>query len=224
MWCACGRRRELPQRVHADTHATLRAQAVSAAVIHALCVWWQPFGAVADAREHGIGFFEFDREGLPAGPSALLWAAPAWATPWLVALSQAALLCCPLCTFCFGHLSFYGVAQGLGRGGPDTDVSAARRGGEAVAASKEGASLLHSFPYSWVRHPMMTCILAGVWLHPLWTAPRLLFAVGLTVYVVVGTLFEEAALTREFGDAYLDYSARVPMFCPRPRASKRKSS
>ena len=37
---------------------------------------------------------------------------------------------------------------------------------------------------------------------------------AMSVFIVVGILFEEADLTHVHGDAYLDYCAAVPMLVP----------
>lgn len=76
-------------------------------------------------------------------------------------------------------------------------------------------------PYVWVRNPMLTAVFAflfglGFCLHSpamvaLWTP------VFLLLNVVELKRVEEPELVRRFGDAYLEYRARVPMFVPRRR-------
>src|SRR5213078_2684212 len=57
-------------------------------------------------------------------------------------------------------------------------------------------------PYRFVRHPLMTGLLLVFWCTPHMTGSQLVFALAMTGYVVVGTLHEERALLRRFGDAY----------------------
>jgi protein-S-isoprenylcysteine O-methyltransferase Ste14 len=38
--------------------------------------------------------------------------------------------------------------------------------------------------------------------------------IGLTVYILIGALFEERKLLREFGEAYAEYRRRTPMLIP----------
>jgi protein-S-isoprenylcysteine O-methyltransferase Ste14 len=70
--------------------------------------------------------------------------------------------------------------------------------------------------YRWVRHPLYTAGLAFLWLSPLMTTSTLALFTGLSLYLYIGSLFEERRLVREFGQAYLDYQHRVPRLMPRP--------
>ena len=76
--------------------------------------------------------------------------------------------------------------------------------------------------YRFDRHPIMTGVLVGLWAAPDMTLGRLLFAAGLSAYVVVGVHFEERALRRQWGEAYERYRRRVPSLVPtvQPMASK----
>ncbi len=69
-------------------------------------------------------------------------------------------------------------------------------------------------PYRFVRHPLMTGLLLVFWCTPHMTGSQLVFALAMTGYVVVGTLHEERALLRRFGDAYAAYARLVPMVTP----------
>lgn len=68
--------------------------------------------------------------------------------------------------------------------------------------------------YRWVRHPLYTAGLLLIWLLPVMTANLLALNLGLTLYIVVGAMFEERKLLGEFGQAYQDYQRRVPMLVP----------
>jgi protein-S-isoprenylcysteine O-methyltransferase Ste14 len=68
--------------------------------------------------------------------------------------------------------------------------------------------------YRYVRHPLYAAGLAFIWLMPYMTASILIINAALTVYVVVGALFEEAKLRRTFGQVYADYAAVTPMLIP----------
>jgi protein-S-isoprenylcysteine O-methyltransferase Ste14 len=46
------------------------------------------------------------------------------------------------------------------------------------------------------------------------TVGGLLFAGGLTLYILIGLRFEERSLRASFGSAYTDYAARVPALLP----------
>jgi protein-S-isoprenylcysteine O-methyltransferase Ste14 len=47
------------------------------------------------------------------------------------------------------------------------------------------------------------------------TAGRLLFALGLSVYILIGVAFEERDLLAQFGEHYRRYRAEVGMLMPR---------
>ncbi len=68
--------------------------------------------------------------------------------------------------------------------------------------------------YRFDRHPIMSGILVGLWATPDMTLDRLVLALGLTVYLIIGVHFEERALRRELGHVYEDYARRVGTLVP----------
>jgi protein-S-isoprenylcysteine O-methyltransferase Ste14 len=68
--------------------------------------------------------------------------------------------------------------------------------------------------YLWVRHPLYAAGLLLLWLTPVMSQNSLVVFLAATVYLIVGALFEERKLEREFGQAYTDYKAATPMFIP----------
>ena len=68
--------------------------------------------------------------------------------------------------------------------------------------------------YRWVRHPLYTAGLVFIWLTPVMTVNLLAMNTGLTIYIVVGALFEERKLLHEYGQAYADYCKSTPMLVP----------
>jgi methanethiol S-methyltransferase len=68
--------------------------------------------------------------------------------------------------------------------------------------------------YKFVRHPIQTGVLIGMWAVPVSTLSHLCFAGGMTLYIFIGLYFEERDLQREFGKTYLDYMARVKRLVP----------
>lgn len=70
--------------------------------------------------------------------------------------------------------------------------------------------------YRYIRHPIMMGFLVAFWVTPHMTMGHMLFAGGMTVYILVGVKLEERDLIAAFGDRYRDYRGEVPMFVPRP--------
>ena len=68
--------------------------------------------------------------------------------------------------------------------------------------------------YHWMRHPLYTAGLLFIWLTPVVSQNSLVVFIAATVYIIVGALFEERKLEREFGAAYDEYKAATPMLIP----------
>jgi protein-S-isoprenylcysteine O-methyltransferase Ste14 len=123
---------------------------------------------------------------------------PLWRTSrWLVVLPLAAMAGLSWVNLRFDHLGLFGVRQAWGQG-------------REPAAEQ----LLVVGPYRFIRHPLMACLLAFLWLEPIMPPGLLLLSGGLTAYILVGVVLEERDLLRRFGPAYADYRRRVPMFLP----------
>jgi len=59
-------------------------------------------------------------------------------------------------------------------------------------------------------------VVAVLTLLPVMTTSTLALYLGYTLYIVIGSRFEERQLTAEFGQPYLDYRQRVPALIPQP--------
>lgn len=70
-------------------------------------------------------------------------------------------------------------------------------------------------PYLWVRHPLYGCVLVLIWSAPDVTLDRLCFNVLWSVWIVLGSLWEENDLAAAFGEPYRHYQETVPMLIPR---------
>lgn len=69
--------------------------------------------------------------------------------------------------------------------------------------------------YEYVRHPIQTGVLIGVWATPVMTTTQLVLSVGFTLYIFVGLWFEERDLVAIHGDSYLQYQAKVGKLFPK---------
>lgn len=123
------------------------------------------------------------------------WAARAigaafWAG-WLLLLVSSLLL---------SHLEMFGLRQIAAR--------VLRRG---MAAPQFRTPLL----YRHVRHPLYLGLLIAFWATPRMTAGHLLFAIGATVYILLGIRLEERDLVALFGQRYREYQRKVGMLLPR---------
>jgi protein-S-isoprenylcysteine O-methyltransferase Ste14 len=78
---------------------------------------------------------------------------------------------------------------------------------------KSGALVVHGL-YKAVRHPLYTFSLLFLWLTPSVSQNSLTVYIGSTLYILIGTYFEERKLLREFGEAYAEYKKSTPMLIP----------
>ena len=120
---------------------------------------------------------------------ALLWSL--FGLGWLVVL---------LSTFLINHFELFGLQQVF-----------ARLRQRALPETEFRTPLLYRF----VRHPLYVGLLLSFWSVPVMTAGRLLFALGFSVYILIGIAFEERDLLAQFGERYRRYRAEVGMLLPR---------
>src|SRR5262245_58624684 len=115
-----------------------------------------------------------------------------FATGWLTVLGT---------TFLINHFDLFGLRQVwlAFRGVPYTQLRFAT-----------------PWPYRVVRHPLYVGWLAVFWATPTMTAAHLLFAVGMTVYILAAVRWEERDLVAAHPE-YAAYRRRVPMLLPRLR-------
>jgi protein-S-isoprenylcysteine O-methyltransferase Ste14 len=132
---------------------------------------------------------------------AVVWEAQA---PWLVgllwglfALGFGLVL---VATFVINHFDLFGLRQVFLRlrEKPYTDLPFQVR-----------------FLYRFVRHPLYVGWFLAFWATPHMTVGHLLFAIGMSGYILIAVRYEERDLVRHLGQAYVDYQKRVPKFVPR---------
>ena len=69
--------------------------------------------------------------------------------------------------------------------------------------------------YRYMRHPIQTGVLIGIWATPSMSLTQVGLSLGFTVYIVVGLWFEERDLVTEHGDTYRRYRERTGSVIPR---------
>ena len=70
--------------------------------------------------------------------------------------------------------------------------------------------------YRHVRHPIYLGWLMVVWASPVMTVTHLVFAAGMTIYMLIGIQLEERDLATELPE-YAQYKRKVPMLLPSRR-------
>jgi protein-S-isoprenylcysteine O-methyltransferase Ste14 len=68
--------------------------------------------------------------------------------------------------------------------------------------------------YRFVRHPLLLGVLIAFWATPHMTLGHVVFAGGMTAYILIGVRFEERDLARFLGEDYRRWRERVPMLIP----------
>lgn len=72
-----------------------------------------------------------------------------------------------------------------------------------------------TFFYKFVRHPLYVGWIMAFWATPQMTAGHLLFAAGMTGYILIAVRYEERDLVRFLGEDYVRYREKVPMLIPK---------
>lgn len=81
------------------------------------------------------------------------------------------------------------------------------------SAASEG-KLVTGGLYHWVRHPLYTATFLVLWLAPIMTWNLLALNIGLSAYLLIGIVFEERKLVRQFNQEYIEYRKKTPRIFP----------
>jgi len=68
--------------------------------------------------------------------------------------------------------------------------------------------------YKLVRHPLQLGLAIAFWATPEMSVGHALFAIGMTIYMLIGLDFEERALIQKFGERYRTYQSKTPRLIP----------
>lgn len=80
------------------------------------------------------------------------------------------------------------------------------------------------FLYRWVRHPLYVGWLGVFWGTPHMSLGHLVFAAGMSAYILIAIRYEERDLVSFHGEAYERYREEVPMLVPVPGKRRRLSA
>lgn len=69
--------------------------------------------------------------------------------------------------------------------------------------------------YRFVRHPIYSFSFVIIWFSPYMTWNLLGLFIGVTLYTLIGSIFEENKLIQAFGDEYIAYKSETPAFIPK---------
>lgn len=69
--------------------------------------------------------------------------------------------------------------------------------------------------YKYIRHPIQTGVLIGIWATPTMTNTQIVLSIGFTIYIFVGLWFEERDLVAEHGEGYLQYRKETGKVLPK---------
>ncbi len=102
-------------------------------------------------------------------------------------------------TFIINHFELFGLHQGyrVFRNIPEPEVKFQAR-----------------FFYKYVRHPIQSGTLLGLWATPSMSYTHLFLSIGLTFYILIGLHYEEKSLINTFGEDYKKYIDNTPMIIP----------
>lgn len=69
--------------------------------------------------------------------------------------------------------------------------------------------------YKYIRHPIQTGVLIGVWATPSMSMTQVVLSIGFTAYIFIGLWFEERDLIEEHGEDYLAYRQETGKLFPK---------
>lgn len=69
--------------------------------------------------------------------------------------------------------------------------------------------------YQYIRHPIQTGVIIGVWATPSMSMTHALLSVGFTAYIFIGLWYEERDLIKAHGQDYTDYKKEAGKLFPR---------
>ena len=69
--------------------------------------------------------------------------------------------------------------------------------------------------YAYIRHPIQTGVLIGVWVTPIMSVTQVILSIGFTAYIFIGLWYEERDLIAAHGDDYIQYKTQAGKVLPK---------
>lgn len=91
-----------------------------------------------------------------------------------------------------------------------------------LVQEEKAGNLVTNGLYRSVRHPLYTFSLLILWLSSSMSINSFIVYSALTIYILIGIVFEERKLLREYGQVYAEYRSSTPMLFPRLRIGGNK--
>lgn len=135
-----------------------------------------------------------------------VWQVTGWGAWLLWGLRLVGLLGAAYTILETGGMQFVGITQVF-------DFFAGRE------TQEDKGKLMTTGTYSLMRHPLYTFSILFLWASPTMTRNGLLFNGAITLYFVIGSIYEERRLRAQFGEAYARYQTQAGRFLPRLRRS-----
>jgi methanethiol S-methyltransferase len=133
-------------------------------------------------------------------PTPVLWhASAAWSAAIGWSVMGIGVLVLLWATFLIDHFELFGLRQGW----------STLRG-----THLRGPAFVTPYLYKIVRHPLYVGWFLIFWGTPTMTAGHLLFAAGMSAYILIAIRFEERDLVEQIGEPYRRYRQQVPALVP----------
>lgn len=130
----------------------------------------------------------------------------AWANTLLTGLFWLGWGIVLLATFLISHFELFGLKQAI----------------DQWRNTPKQASIFRTpLLYKVVRHPLYLGFLIAFWSTPHMTVGHLVFALGMSAYLFIGSRYEERDLVTQFGEQYRRYQDDVGMIVPKLHKSRR---
>ncbi len=83
-----------------------------------------------------------------------------------------------------------------------------------VLGTDETDNLKTNGLYKYMRHPIYTFTMTFFWFSPIMSQNSAAFYLAISLYSIIGAIYEERKLIKAYGQDYIDYQSKTPMLIP----------